>query len=186
MEQNRRRPMGHFPVPRPINPGDGNPVDLGRVQVDPNARTRKVRWSDEMDGLMITSLVEQVLAGHKQTDNGFTSFQVSKAMEKVFNGCGVIVSDKNVRTRLKTLKKDQAEVRQSLNMSGFGLDPETERIVADQVAWDEFIKGKPEFGKWRTKLCPRYDDMETIFGNDAATGDRAVSGFDHFSPFNGI
>ncbi|CAI9770882.1 unnamed protein product [Fraxinus pennsylvanica] len=184
MAQNRRNSMGHFHVPRPTTPSDGNYIDFGRSQVEPNARTRHVRWSDEMDSFMITSLVEQVLAGHKRSDNGFTSFQVSKAIDKVLNGCGVIVSNKNVRARLKTLKKEYAEVRQLLNMSGFGLDPETGRIVADAVAWDKFIKGKPKFGKWRTKLCPRYTEMETIFGNDTATGERTVSGFDHFSPVN--
>ncbi|CAI9778727.1 unnamed protein product [Fraxinus pennsylvanica] len=184
MAQNRRSSTGPFHVPKPTTNSDGNDIDFGRSQVKPNARTRHVRWSDKMDGFMITSLVEQVLAGHKRSDNGFTSFQVSKAIDRVLNGCGVMVSDKNVRARLKTLKKEHAEVRQLLNMSGFGLDPETGRIVADVVAWDEFIKGKPKFGKWRTKLCPRYDEMETIFGNDAATGERAVSGFDHFSLMN--
>ncbi|CAI9758030.1 unnamed protein product [Fraxinus pennsylvanica] len=150
-----------------------------------------------MDGFMITSLVDQVLAGHKRSDNGFTTFQVSKAIDSVNNGCRVMVSDKNVRARLKTLKKEHTEVHQLLNMSGFGLNPQTGRIVADAMAWDDFIKGKPEFGKWRTKLCPRYsvlkyqfllqgkpecgkwrtklcpryDEMETIFGNDTATRD---------------
>lgn len=93
-----------------------------------------------MDGFMNTSLVEQVLAGHKRSDNGFTTFQVSKAIDRVFNGCRVMVLDKNVRAMLKTLKKEHAEVRQLLNMSGFGLDPETGRTVADVVAWDDFIK----------------------------------------------
>ncbi|CAI9775951.1 unnamed protein product [Fraxinus pennsylvanica] len=160
MAQNRRSSMGPFPVPRPTNPGDGNQVDLGRKQVDANAKTRHVRWSDEMDGLFITSLVEQVLDGHKRTDNGFTAFQVSKAMERVSNGCGVIVSDKNVRARLKTLKKEHNEVRQLLNMSGFGLDPETGCIVADQVAWDEFIKVILGAGGNNT-------GSEGLFGGDA-------------------
>ncbi|KAL2512051.1 Uncharacterized protein Adt_17651 [Abeliophyllum distichum] len=46
----------------------------------------------------------------------------------------------------------------------------------------QVLKGKSEFGKWRTKLCRRYDEIEAIFGNDTATGDRAVSDFDNFSP----
>ncbi|CAI9782133.1 unnamed protein product [Fraxinus pennsylvanica] len=100
-----------------------------------------------MDGFMITSRVEQVLAGHKRSDNGFTSFQVSKAIDRVLNGCEIIVSDNNVRVRIQTLKKEHAEVHQLLNMSDFGLDTETRRIVADAIAWDNFIKGKPEFGK---------------------------------------
>ncbi|CAI9778473.1 unnamed protein product [Fraxinus pennsylvanica] len=171
MAQNRRNLTGQFHVPKPTTPSDGNSIDFGRSKMEPNAKTRNVRWSDEMDGFLITSLVEQVLAGHKRSDNGFTTFQVSKAVDRVLNGCRVMVSDKNVRARLKTLKKDYAEVRQLLHMSGFGLDPETGHIIADVVAWEDFITGKPDFGKWRTKLCPRYDEMETIFGNDAATGD---------------
>lgn len=32
-----------------------------------------------------------------------------------------------------------------------------------------------------TKLCPRYDDLEAILGNDSATGDHAVTCNDNFS-----
>ncbi|KAL2505201.1 hypothetical protein Adt_20822 [Abeliophyllum distichum] len=135
-----------------------------------------------MDGFMILALVNEVLAGHKRSDNGFTSFQISKAIESVKHGCGIVVSDKNVRARLKTLKREYAEVSQLLSISGFGWDAKTGRITADSLAWDDLVKGKPDFGKWRTKLCRQYDDMECIFGNDTATGDRAVSGFDNFSP----
>ncbi|KAL2458678.1 Uncharacterized protein Adt_45830 [Abeliophyllum distichum] len=124
-------------VPRPSIASNTEYIDPNNSQVDHNTKTRQVRWNDEMDGFMITALVNQVLAGHKRSDNGFTSFQVSKAIDSVTNGCGVVVSDKN---------------------------------------------GKPELGKWRTKLCRRYEEMELIFGNDTATGDRAVSGFDNFSP----
>ncbi|KAL2473450.1 uncharacterized protein Fot_49186 [Forsythia ovata] len=171
-----------FRAPRPTFASNTEYIDTNNSQVDPNTKTRQVRWNDEMDGLMISALVNQVFSGHKRSDNGFTSFQVSKAIESVSNGCGVVVSDKNVRSRLKTLKKEYAEVNQLLSISGFGWESETGRITADAFAWDDLVKGKPELGKWRTKLCRRYDDMEAIFGNDTATGDRAVSGFDNFSP----
>ncbi|KAL2480204.1 Uncharacterized protein Adt_33170 [Abeliophyllum distichum] len=59
-------------------------------------------------------------------------------------------------------------------------DNDTNRTQVDPST--KIWQGKPDFGKWRTKLCRRYDDMECIFGNDTATGDRAVSGFDTFSP----
>ncbi|KAL2455335.1 uncharacterized protein Fot_57621 [Forsythia ovata] len=94
-----------------------------------------------MDGLMISALVNQVFSGHKRSDNGFTSFQVSKAIESVSNGCGVVVSDKNVRSRLKTLKKEYAEVNQLLSISGFGWESETGRITADAFAWDDLVEG---------------------------------------------
>ncbi|KAL2455116.1 Myb DNA-bind 3 domain-containing protein [Abeliophyllum distichum] len=169
-------------VSRPSIASNTEYIDPNNSQVDPNTKMRQVRWNDEMDGFMITALVNQVLAGHKRSDNGFTSFQVSKAIDSVTNGCGVVVSDKNVRSHLKTLKKEYAEVNQLLSISDFGWECETGRITADSIAWDDLVKGKPELGKWRTKLCRRYEEMELIFGNDTATGDRAVSGFDNFSP----
>ncbi|KAL2470539.1 Myb DNA-bind 3 domain-containing protein [Abeliophyllum distichum] len=140
-----------FHVPRPTTAANMDENETNRTQVEPSTKSRQVRWNDDMDGLMIVALVNEVLAGHKRSDNGFTAFQILKAIESMQNGCGILVSDKNVRARLKTLKREYAE-------------------------------GKPDFGKWMTKLCRRYDDMECIFGNDTATGDRAVSGFDTFSP----
>ncbi|KAL2530592.1 uncharacterized protein Fot_23193 [Forsythia ovata] len=59
---------------------------------------------------------------------------------KIRQGCGVVVSDKNVRARLKTLKKEYAEVNQLLSISGFGWDVETGRITADSLAWDDLVK----------------------------------------------
>ncbi|KAM7461213.1 hypothetical protein LguiA_029334 [Lonicera macranthoides] len=86
---------------------------------------------------------------------------------------GFVVSEKNVRSPLKTLEKEYVEVRQLLSISGFGLDPSTGR-------------GKPDSRKWRHKLCPRYNEFEAIFENDSATGDLSIIGNDNFSPIDGI
>ncbi|XP_052190000.1 uncharacterized protein LOC127799822 [Diospyros lotus] len=137
-----------------------------------------------MDNCMISALYHQALTGHKRSDNGVTSSQVSKVIESVNNVCGVVVSEKNVRGRLKTIKKEYVELRQLLSMSGFGLEPNTGRVTADALAWEEFLKGKPEFGKWKNKLCPRYDELEVILGNDVATGERSIAGNDDISPIH--
>ncbi|KAL2528555.1 Myb/SANT-like DNA-binding domain-containing protein [Forsythia ovata] len=175
MAHQRHNTASPFQVPRPTTSTTMDENDTNSTQVDPSTKIRQVRWNDNMDGFMIIALVNQVLVGHKRSDNGFTSFQISKAMESVKQGCGM-------GSRLKTLKREYAEVSQLLSISGFGWDAETGRITVDSLAWEELVKGKPDFGKWRSKLCRRYDDMECIFENDTATGDREVSGFDNFSP----
>jgi len=63
-----------------------------------------------------------------------------KVIESVNNRCGVVVSEKNVRARLKTIKKEYIELRQLLSMSGFGLEPNTGRVTANALAWEEFLK----------------------------------------------
>ncbi|KAL2506943.1 Myb DNA-bind 3 domain-containing protein [Abeliophyllum distichum] len=130
----RNNTAAPFHVPRPTTAVNIDDNDTNRTQVDPSTKIWQVRWNDDMDGLMIVALVNEVLAGHKRSDNGFTAFQISKAIESVKNGCGIVVSDKNVRARLKTLKREYAEVSQLLSISGFGLDAETGRITADSIA----------------------------------------------------
>ena len=65
---------------------------------------------------------------------------MAKEVESVYNGCEVVVSETNVRARLKTLKKEYVEVRQLLSMGGFGLDPSTVHVTADTLSWKEFLK----------------------------------------------
>ncbi|KAL2549869.1 Uncharacterized protein Fot_11399 [Forsythia ovata] len=73
-------------LPRPTTATDTEDIDTNTTQVDPNTKIRQVRWNDEMDGFMIIALVYQVLAGHKRSDNGFTSFHISKAIDSVKQG----------------------------------------------------------------------------------------------------
>ena len=80
--------------------------DKSSSQMDPTSKNRHIHWNDVMDNCMISALYHQVLTGHKRSDNGVISSQVSKVIESVNNECGVVVSKKNVRARLKTIKKE--------------------------------------------------------------------------------
>ncbi|KAL2459854.1 uncharacterized protein Fot_54598 [Forsythia ovata] len=140
MAHQRHNSAAPFQVSRPTTATNMDDIDTNTTQVDHSTKIRQVRWNDDMDGFMIIALVHQVLTGHKRSDNGFTSFQISKAIESVKHGCGIVVSGKNVRARLKTLKKEYAEVSQLLSISGFGWDSETGRITADSLAWDDLVK----------------------------------------------
>ncbi|KAL2492988.1 Myb DNA-bind 3 domain-containing protein [Abeliophyllum distichum] len=140
MAHQRHNSAAPFQVPRPTTATNMDENDTNKTQVDPTTKIRQVRWNEYMDGFMIISLVNQVLAGHKQSDNGFTSFQILKAVESVKHGYGIVVSDKNVRSRLKTLKREYAELSQLLSISSFGWDAETGRITANSLAWDDLVK----------------------------------------------
>ncbi|KAL2557445.1 uncharacterized protein Fot_02184 [Forsythia ovata] len=134
MAHQRHNTAAPFQVPRPTTATSMDDNDTNRTQGYPSTKIWQVSWNDDMDGFMIIALVNQVLAGHKRSDNGFTSFQISKAIENVKDGCGIVVLDKNVRARLKTLKREYAEVSHLLSISGFGWDAETGRITADSLA----------------------------------------------------
>lgn len=139
-----------FRVPRPTTTTCPHP-DIEEVSqpssqsVPGNAKKGQVRWTDEMDEQLVNTLIEQVLAGTKRADNGFTATQILKVAERVYSVCGVAVVEKNVRGRLKTLKKDYTDLRELFKVSGFGWDAKTGRITADPNVWEEYIKVVPNF-----------------------------------------
>ncbi|KAJ6793586.1 Uncharacterized protein M6B38_234860 [Iris pallida] len=135
-----------------------------------------------MDQVLINGLLEVVLAGPKRSEKGFKSEYLTKVIEKVREACHISICVDNVRGRLRTLKKECDEITKLFKTSGFGLDS-SGRVSADPITWENYIKEKSDGAKMKEKLCPRYYDLLTVFGNDAATGDRAVSGND-FPPMS--
>ena len=66
-------------------------------EMDPTSKNRHTCWNNVIDNCMISALYHQVLTDHKRSDNGVTSSQVSKVIESVNNGCGVVVLAKKCK-----------------------------------------------------------------------------------------
>ncbi|KAF9618999.1 hypothetical protein IFM89_003902 [Coptis chinensis] len=90
------------------------------------------------------------------------------------------MSGDNVRSRLKTMKKDWKVAKHALDASGFGLsfNQDGKKIDADDDAWASYRKAHPEARTLRQKMFPHYDQCCILFGNDVVTGEGGNNGFD--------
>ncbi|KAM7528700.1 hypothetical protein LguiB_032110 [Lonicera macranthoides] len=131
-----------------------------------------------MDDVLITTLVDPVHSKGRKVDNAFKFEELALLITQVHEKYDVIVAEKNVRFRLKTLRKEWIKLHTLFQINGFGCDKNTGRITVNPSVWDEYTKANPNLSKLRGKVCPYYPELEILFGSDTATGDRAVSGHD--------
>ncbi|KAE8241671.1 hypothetical protein A4X03_0g8109 [Tilletia caries] len=61
-------------------------------------------------------------------------------------------------------------------MSGFGWDDDMQKVTADEDVWDDLVKRRPEFKKWRTKSFPSFNRMDALNSKSTATGAFARDG----------
>ena len=93
-----------------------------------------------MEDVLITTLVDQVLSKGRKLDNAFKYEDLAPLIINVHEKCDVAVAEKNVRFRLKTLKKEWIELHTLFQISGFGWDENMGRITAGPLVWDEYTK----------------------------------------------
>ncbi|KAM7507961.1 hypothetical protein LguiA_018414 [Lonicera macranthoides] len=183
MSSIRKRSLEHF---RALRTGTNVPINVPAVvqpvptssEAEGDSKKGQIRWRKDMDDVLITTLVDHVLSKGRKVDNAFKSEELAPLITQVHEKCDVAVAEKNVRFRLKTLRKECVELYTLFQISGFGWDENTGRITADPSVWDEYTKANPNLSKLRGKVCPYYLELEILFGSDTATGDRAVSGHD--------
>ncbi|XXG68770.1 hypothetical protein AAC387_Pa06g1780 [Persea americana] len=65
-------------------------------------------------------------------------------------------------------------MKEMMNASGFGYDPVSKRVVADEVLWNTWLEGHPTTRPLKTKSID-YEKMGLVCGNDMATGQFARS-----------
>ncbi|KAF9607960.1 hypothetical protein IFM89_003880 [Coptis chinensis] len=90
------------------------------------------------------------------------------------------IGNDNVRSRLKTMKKDYLAAKTAVEASGFGFsyNLQTKCIDADHVAWEEYCKAHPTARPLRKKMFPHFEEACIVFGSDVATGEGGNAGHD--------
>ncbi|KAE8192376.1 hypothetical protein CF335_g5849 [Tilletia laevis] len=78
--------------------------------------------------------------------------------------------------QVKILKSTWKEAKELVNMSGFGWDDDMQKVTADEDVWDDLVKRRPEFKKWRTKSFPSFNRMDALNSKSTATGAFARDG----------
>ncbi|PIA56357.1 hypothetical protein AQUCO_00700585v1 [Aquilegia coerulea] len=133
-----------------------------------------------MDSILIRVLYDEALSGNRRSDNGWKPEAIKHVVDAVVAHCGYALMAKNVRGRLKTMKKEYGAAKEALDLSGFTFNNETNLIEADETAWSDYLRDYPKASYLRNKMLPHYEETVIIFGKDVATGGL------HFEPGDDI
>ncbi|KAK7337492.1 hypothetical protein VNO77_18069 [Canavalia gladiata] len=127
-------------------------------------------WTPEMDRYFIDLMLEQV--GHgKKFDDHFFSKRGWKHMSSMFNAKFNFQYEKDVlKNRHKTLRNLYRGIKNLLAHPGFSWDEKRSMVVADNHAWDEYIKVDASVRSCRVKSIPYFKDLCTIYGHVVMEG----------------
>ncbi|XP_024020200.1 uncharacterized protein LOC112091263 isoform X2 [Morus notabilis] len=131
----------------------------------------KTDWTLAMDRYFIKLLLGQLRKGSKVNDT-FTR-QAWKDILTSFNAkFGFQYGIKILRQRYKKLFKYYTNVRSLLEENKFIWDERQQRIVADDVVWENYIKAHPDARSYRKKSLLNYHDLSLIYGTAMSNGVR--------------
>ncbi|XP_035546423.1 uncharacterized protein LOC118348571 [Juglans regia] len=137
---------------------------------DPEDTSRdNVLWGDAMEEIFIDMLYQDALQGRLKggkitfREHGVYAQRLTAVGKKVFDG-------NQVRGKLTRLKGMQRLFTDLLSQTGMGWDPDTKTVVASDECWENAIRVKSKWGRFRTFGCPKYEELCTIFGASVAYG----------------
>ncbi|KAJ8639372.1 hypothetical protein MRB53_016066 [Persea americana] len=134
------------------------------------SQRKNVCFNASMDEELLALLQEQIELG-KRGNRGFKQdvyATIATKMNKLNHGVGRITAS-TIINHCKVLKKNFAQATELLNVSGFGFDVATKRVIAEDDVWTAWLQGHPEAVSWRGKTID-YDKLSLVFGKDIETG----------------
>ncbi|KAD6120261.1 hypothetical protein E3N88_11532 [Mikania micrantha] len=136
---------------------------ISRSECEDIGRSRcRTYWQPPMDRYFIDLMVDQVQKGH-QIDGLFCK-QAWMAMINSFNARFGFKYDVDIlKNRYKTFKKQHNVVNKLLETQGFLWDDFRQMVIADDLAWQDYIEANSDARQYMTRPVPYYKDLCIIF-----------------------
>lgn len=109
--------------------------------VEPSHRCKDIlRWTDEMDQVLLNALSEEVNKGNKH-DGSWTTEAYSNMVDALRSAVAPSVTKQHIKNRMKTLKDHFNTVHDLFkSLSGFAWNPTTRRFEAGEEVWLDLLK----------------------------------------------
>ncbi|RYR08766.1 hypothetical protein Ahy_B05g076592 isoform H [Arachis hypogaea] len=99
-----------------------------------------LRWSDEMDEVLLNALVEEALKGNRH-DGSWTTEAYANVVKTLSIAIDPHITKNHIKNRMKTLKDHFAEAYDLFHhLSEFAWNPVIRQFEAEEEVWQYFIK----------------------------------------------
>ncbi|KAK0583663.1 hypothetical protein LWI29_001157 [Acer saccharum] len=138
-------------------------------------RKDTVKWSEQMDIVLIDALLEQQVNGNR-VDGTFTTTAYNNVLKVCREELNYPFDKEHLKNRMKTLKTNFNTCHDLFKgLSGFAWNPNNKLFEAEPEVWNSLIEAKPNAKKWRHTPVYHYDKLSELFAKDRANGEGAVT-----------
>ncbi|WJX25098.1 hypothetical protein P8452_14171 [Trifolium repens] len=119
--------------------------------VEPRQANKEVlRWTDDMDKILLNALLEEANKGNRH-DGLWTTEAYSNVVDVLRSEGPPTMTKQHIKNRMKTMKDHFAESYDLFgSLSGFSWNSITRRFEAEEEVWKDLIREKPHAAKWKT------------------------------------
>ncbi|KAJ1400462.1 Myb/SANT-like domain [Sesbania bispinosa] len=118
-----------------------------------------------MDNFLTEVLAEQVKKGNK-VDNILKPAAFAAAIKALNEKFGMYLTKGHIKNRLKTWRKQFGVLKELLAHRGFVWNKTRNMVVADDSAWNDYIRVHPDARIFRAKSIENFDKLCVVLGND--------------------
>ncbi|XAR73755.1 hypothetical protein NMG60_11007830 [Bertholletia excelsa] len=130
----------------------------------------RAKWTAPLTKVLVELMVDQVHQGNRQ--NQFFGKKAWKCIsEDFYRKTGFKWDKEQLKNRYAVLRRQYSIVKVLLDQSDFKWDESTGTIMANDEAWDRFIKEHPDAETVRTAGCPIYGQLCTVFSEPLKNGE---------------
>ncbi|XP_030544450.1 L10-interacting MYB domain-containing protein isoform X3 [Rhodamnia argentea] len=146
-------------------------------QIPVSSDRSRTYWTPIMERYFVDLMIEQM---HRGNRIGHTfNKEAWIDMLAVFNAKFGSQYDKDVlKLRYTNLWRQFNDVKNLLGQNGFSWDETREMVIANDYAWDTYLKVHPEARTYKTKSVLNFSDLCLIYGYTSADGRYSRSSHD--------
>jgi hypothetical protein len=118
------------PTPTPSTPS-----------VEPKISIERIQWTEDMQIVLLEGLLDEARRG-KRAESGFKKEAYTTVIPKIQAACKqeVVIDTQKCRNKVSEYKSLYSTWLTLQSLSGWGIDPETRMIVAEEETWTTYIK----------------------------------------------
>ena len=101
---------------------------------------RNLTWTEEMDDLLVDSLMDQMRKGQKKVGGVFSKRALATVADLISEQFDLFCHSEHIKNRMKTLKTNFSVAKGILSSRGFSLNHSSQVIEARANVWETYIK----------------------------------------------
>ncbi|XP_077241618.1 uncharacterized protein LOC143882101 [Tasmannia lanceolata] len=148
-------------------------IAVGRDDSQNLQERESARWSVRDTNVFIDLMVEEVKKGSRCTTT-FTKRAWNDIRRKFYDKTSHNYTSMQFKNKFQKLRKDYREFKKLLEVTGFGWNPITKTVTAEASVWDTYIQEHPTASRFKKFGCPRWMDLQIIYGDTTANGEFAI------------
>ncbi|XP_042502478.1 L10-interacting MYB domain-containing protein-like [Macadamia integrifolia] len=133
-----------------------------------------VNWTQAEADEFVKLMIDNIKKGNK-TNSTFIKSSWTDIKERLELVVSQTFTRERLQNKMNKMHTDYRNFKKLLETTGFGWNPITKTATTDDKVWENALQENPEWVKFKRNGLPHWPELQMIFGDSYACGDRETN-----------